>query len=124
MINTVNSRSRILYVSQSSGSLPYVSGEYPTGALRFNSSNQNIEVYDGSSNIWKKITGPDVSIEMDHEFEETLHWARDRMRQENEWKKLSGDNEALKIALEEYEKARSNLNLLTLLAKEHNEKPR
>lgn len=102
--------------------MPYISGEHPSGTLRFNPTQQSMEVYDGSSNIWKKITGSDITIEMDHEFEETLHWARDRMRRENEWKKLAESNESIKLALEDYEKAKSNLELMTLLVKEHNEK--
>jgi hypothetical protein len=60
-----------------------------------------------------------ADVGLNNDANEAISWAIKRMRQEEEWYKLASSNEAVRIALEELEKARSRLELTARLAREH-----
>lgn len=117
MINNVSSTSKHIYTSGGS-SLPYVSYN-PTnpaqGDIRINGS--EMETFDG--NQWIKIISGTASVGMSYEAEEALDWAIKKKKQEEEWYKLASTNEAVRTALDQLEQARTRLELITILSKDH-----
>ena len=117
MINTITSSSQHLYAAGGS-SLPYVSmntSNPSQGMLRLNGS--DMEVFDGSS--WRKIYAGSANVGLNTEAEQAISWAIKRMKQEEEWYKLATTNEAVSIALDQLEQARTRLELTAILARDH-----
>jgi acetylornithine/succinyldiaminopimelate/putrescine aminotransferase len=90
--------------------------------VRFNPNTQNLEVFDGGSNTWFPIVGSQAVVSLGHEVEESVKWARKQMLKEQEWKKIAENNQAVKAALEHFEQARKNIELLAHLSKDHDDK--
>ncbi len=117
MINSVNSSSKHLYAAGGS-SLPYVSynpSNPSQGMLRINGS--EMEVFDGNS--WMKIYGNSANVGLNSDAEQAIDWAIKRQKQEKEWYELASSNEAVRIALEHLEQARTKVELTAILAREH-----
>lgn len=117
MISSVKSTSKHIN-AVGGGSLPYVSHNPinpAQGALRLNGD--QMEVFDGHT--WMKIYAGTGDIGLSRESEEALDWAIKQMKQEQEWYKLASSNEAVRIALEQLEQAKTRLELITILSKEH-----
>ncbi len=120
MIKYVNSSSPYLMVNSGGSTMPYINMSNPSaGMMRYNGSNQNIEVYDG--NIWIMMSGATASIETSFAANEALTWVQRRMAEEKEWEKLAETNNAVKLALENMNKARQQLDITAKLVKDHNE---
>jgi len=118
MIKTITSSSPHMYAAGGGTSFPYVShnpSNPAQGCLRITGS--DMEVFDG--NGWQKIYMNNADVGLNNDANEAISWAIKRMRQEEEWYKLASSNEAVRIALEELEKARSRLELTAHLAREH-----
>jgi hypothetical protein len=85
--------------------------------MRFNTSNQNMEVYDGSS--WITINMDHASIGLNSEAELLLDWARKKRDEELAWESLAKENKAVKIALDNLDQARKQLDITTKLARDY-----
>jgi hypothetical protein len=48
-----------------------------------------------------------------------VQWARKKRDEENEWYKLASSNEAVRIALEQLEQAKTRLELTAILSREY-----
>jgi hypothetical protein len=119
MINTVTSSSQHLYAAGGS-SMPYVSMNHNNpsqGMLRLNGS--DMEVFDG--NTWMKIYASSANVGLNTEAEQAISWAIKQMKQEQEWYKLASTNQAVRIALDQLEQAKTRLELTTILAREYDE---
>jgi len=117
MINIISSSSQHLYAAGGS-SMPYVSMNHSNpsqGMLRLNGS--DMEVFDG--NAWMKIYPGSANVGLNSEAEAAISWAIKQMKQEREWYELASTNEAVRIALDQLEQARTRLELTTILAKEY-----
>lgn len=117
MINTISSSSPYIYAAGGS-SLPYVSynsNNPAQGMLRINGS--ELEVYDG--NTWMKIYGGSANVGLNQEAEKAIAWAIKQMQQEHEWYSLAANNEAVRIALDNLENAKTQLKLTAILAREN-----
>lgn len=117
MINTITSSSQHLYAAGGS-SLPYVSVSHNNpsqGMLRLNGS--DLEVFDGNS--WIKIYAGSANVGLNSEAEQAISWAIKQMKQENEWYKLAATNQAVRIALEQLEQAKTRLELTAHLARDY-----
>jgi len=117
MINNISSSSQHLYAAGGS-SMPYVSVNHnnpSSGMLRLNGS--DMEVFDG--NTWMKIYASSANVGLNSDAEQAVSWAIKRMKQEKEWYELATTNEAVRIALDQLEQAKTRLELTTILAKEH-----
>lgn len=120
MINSVTSSSQHLYTS-GGGSLPYVSVTYNGnnnpmhGMLRVNGS--EMEVFDGSS--WIKIYQGSANIGLNSSASAAIDWAIQKMEEEKSWKELAEKNQAVKIALDNLEQARQQVDIIAKLAREH-----
>lgn len=85
--------------------------------LRINGN--DMEVFDGSS--WIKMYGNSAHVGLNGSANEAIDWAIKKMEEEKEWKKLAETNAAVKIALDNLEKARQQVNITAKLAREYEE---
>jgi len=119
MIKDITASGRYIQVSGGVSST-YVNnygGSQGVGNMRYNTSNQNMEVYDG--NNWVTLNMGITSIGLSGEAESLLDWARRKRDEELAWESLAKDNQAVKIALENLNKAREQLDITAKLAREY-----
>jgi hypothetical protein len=117
MINNVLGGSFVT-VSGGSGST-YVNGyngAQGVGNMRYNTTMQRIEVYDG--NNWIQMQMPDVMIDLNPEAQSLLSWARKKRDQEQELERLVQNYPALADARENLERAQEQLDMLATLARD------
>lgn len=93
------------------------SGAQGVGNLRFNTTNQNMEVYDGS--MWTNLNMGHATVGLNWEAEELLDWARQKRQEELEYKQLAKTHPAVQIALDNLKKAKEQLDVTIILSKEH-----
>jgi len=119
MIKNITASGRYVQVS-GGNSGTYVngySGLQGVGNMRYNTSNQCMEVFDG--NNWVTIAMDYASVGLNGEAESLLDWARQKRDDEMMWKSLANDNKAVKIALDNLEQARQQLDITAKLAREY-----
>ena len=93
MIKNLSATGKYIQVTGGPGSTyinNYGSGMQGVGNMRFNTTNQNIEIYDGSN--WIMLNTGLMSIGLTVDAEETLDWARKKMREEKEIEQLAQTN--------------------------------
>ena len=121
MIKYVTSNGRYMNVI-GSGTSNYIngySGAQSVGNLRFNTSNQTMEVYDGMA--WIALSMGSAAIGLNREAEELLDWSRKKRDEEINLSALAETHPAVKIALDNLAKAKEQLDVTIILIKEHNE---
>jgi len=119
MIKNITASGRYVQVTGGNAST-YVngfSGAQGVGNMRYNTSNQQMEVFDGSS--WVMLNMDYASVGLNGEAESLLDWAREKRNEELMWKSLANDNKAVKIALDNLEQARKQLDITAKLAREY-----
>ena len=82
--------------------------------LRLNGS--NMETFDGS--VWKHVS-TSAGVGLSGSADSAINWAIKRMEEEQQWAELAEKNEAVKIALDNLEKARQQLSVTAHLAREY-----
>ena len=88
-----------------------------SGMVRYNTNTNVMEVYDGVS--WKEISNNYSTIELDDEAIRLLDWAKAKMIEEQMYQNLAESHPAVKVALENLEKAKQQLDVTIILSKEH-----
>lgn len=119
MIKSITPSGRYITVSGSNAST-YVngySGAQGVGNMRYNTSTQNMEVFDGNS--WIMLSMDYTSVGLNSEAESLLDWARKKRDEELAWQSLANDCEAVRIALTNLEKAKQQLDITAKLAREY-----
>jgi hypothetical protein len=119
MIKGITESGRYTIVSNGDAST-YVnsySGQQGVGNMRFNTSTQNMEVFDG--NNWVMLGMGYASVGLTPDAESLLDWARNKRDEEMAWKSLAEKNQAVKIALEKVEEAKRQLDITAKLAREY-----
>jgi len=112
MIRHINGNNGIR-VNLSSGT-PYINMSNPSaGMLRYNGSNQNFEVYDGSS--WLTVSAGYADIELDYSVKEVIDWGRMRMEEEARWRHLAATSPTLADALEDLKRAEEKVKVVAAL---------
>lgn len=120
MINGITQQGRHMYVHGGYSSTPYVNMSNPSaGMMRYNGSTNHTEVYDGTT--WLTITGSVATVGMNPAAEAAIDWAMKKMAEEQDLLELAKKSKSVSIALENLNKAREELELIAILAKEHNE---
>jgi hypothetical protein len=105
-------------VSGGNTALPYVapnSNNPMTGMIRIH--NTELEVFNGSS--WQIISSSYATVSMDQDVLDIVHWARKKRDEEAAWYKLASTNEAVRIALDQLEQAKTRLELTAILSREY-----
>jgi hypothetical protein len=118
MIKDIHASGRYMQISGGSSST-YVngySGLQGVGNMRYNTSNQNMEVFDG--NNWIQLNMGYASVGLSAEAENLLDWAKRKRNEELEYEQLAEGNQAVKIAIENLEKAKYHLSITAKLAKD------
>ncbi len=108
---------RYLTVSTSGGST-YVnnySGAQGVGNIRYNTSNQNMEVYDGSN--WVQLSPGYSTVSMTPEAESLLDWAREKKSEEEYNKSLAQSNPTIADLLEQKKKIDEQISIVKTLIK-------
>ena len=119
MINNISATGRYVQVSGGTAST-YInndSGSQGVGNMRYNTSMQRMEVFDG--NNWVMLNMSSASVGLNAEAESLLDWARKKRDEELVWESLAKDNKAVKIALDNLEQARRQLDITAKLAREY-----
>ena len=119
MIKGITQSGRYVTVTNGNAST-YVNsygGAQGVGNMRYNTSNQCMEVFDGS--IWVMLNMSHASVGLTGEAESLLDWARQKRDEELVWKSLAENNKAVKIALDNLEQARQQLDITAKLAREY-----
>ena len=119
MIKGLSPQGKYMYVNggNSSNYINNYSGAQGVGNLRFNTTNQNMEVWDG--NTWQTLGMSYATVGLNSEAESLLDWAKRKRDEESAWESLAKDNKAVKIALDNLEKARQQLDITAKLAREY-----
>jgi hypothetical protein len=119
MLQDITSSSRyVIAYGGGSSSLPYVPSN-PNNPIQgmIRVQNQNIQIFDGSS--WINMTQSIGGVGLTPEAESLLDWARKKRDEEIVWESLAKENQAVKIALDNLEQARKQLNITAKLAREY-----
>lgn len=118
MIKDVMSSGRYVQVS-SGGSSTYVNnygGQQGVGNMRYNTSTQNMEVYDG--NNWIHLSMGIASVGLTGEAEALLDWARKERDKQIMRESRIRQSPALQKAYENIKRAEENFDLLEALVKD------
>ncbi len=119
MIKGITQSGRYVQVSNGNAST-YVNG-YPgaqgVGNIRYNTSTQNMEVFDG--NNWMMLNMSYPTIGLTGEAESLLDWAREQRNKQLSYESMSKDHPAIKNALDNLKRAEEQLDLVYKLSKEH-----
>lgn len=82
-------------------SMPYIStSALSSGQLRWNGSNNHIEVYDGV--LWHAMPDSSPTISLDDHTKSILRWAEEKMQEEHELKKRMEQHPGLRDAYEQF----------------------
>lgn len=95
------------------------SGSQGVGNLRFNTTNQTMEVYDG--NNWVTLNMPNATVGLNGVAEEAIDWVRRQMEEEKEIAELAKEHPAIDLALKNLNKAKEQLKITVHLSREHEE---
>lgn len=112
MIKGITSNSQWLTVQNGSTSnyINNYSGAQGVGNMRYNTSTQNMEVFDG--NNWMQLNMAYASVDLNHEAQSLLEWARnERSKQWTREAKIKS-NAALRKAYEAIQRAEENFDIL------------
>lgn len=102
---------RYITVTGGQSSTPYISpGAVGAGMVRYNSNMNCLEISDGNS--WQQLHTSYSQVELDHEAQTLLDWAREERNKQLERTKLIKDNPALQKALEAIQRAEANFDLI------------
>jgi len=123
MIKNITSNSSLLSVSCFQGNTPYISpGAQSAGMIRYNTSMQRTEVYDG--NGWLELGGGYASIDIAPHVQSAINWVMAKMAEEAKIKELAKKHASVQHALDNVEQAKKELELIYQLTKDHtNEQP-
>jgi hypothetical protein len=97
------------YINNQSGSLG-------VGNVRYNTNNQNFEIFDGIN--WQILRMGTPAIGLTPEAEELLDWAKEKRRQEIELERLAHNNRAIKIAYNAVKRAEEQLKTTIILSQD------
>ena len=91
-------------------------GSQGVGNLRFNTSQQRLEVYDGMT--WLELNSPHASVGLNGVAEEAIDWARRQMAEEKRLEILAKENPAVQDALEAVRQAQERVRIVAALVQE------
>jgi hypothetical protein len=112
MIKGINTQGRYMQV-QGGTATNYInnySGAQGVGNMRYNTTNQNMEVYDGNS--WQMLQMGYATVGLNYEAESLLDWARQERDRQMKREHLIENNPALQKAYEAIQRAEANFDIL------------
>ena len=116
MIDGLSQQGKYMYIHGGHDNGPYVSMSTPSaGMMRYNGDNRKLEVYNGST--WLQINGSIASVGLSPVAEEAIDWVRRQMEKEKQFFDLAKTSKAVKLALDNVEQAKAELQILAELAR-------
>ncbi len=119
MIKSIHSNSPFITVSGGNPGSTYI-GNYSNspgvGNMRYNPSNQNIEVYDGST--WIILSAQHANVNLSDEAVSLLEWARKKRNEELELERLAETNSAIKDLVNQIKDKEEQIKIVQTLLKE------
>ena len=118
MIKAIHASGKYIQVIGGSAST-YVtaqSGSQGVGNLRFNTSGQRLEVYDGMT--WLELNSPHASVGLNGVAEEAIDWAQRQMEEEKRLEALAKEHPAVADALEAVKQAQERVRIVAALVQE------
>lgn len=121
MIKTIYTSGRYIQVmgSEAHTYLNHYAGAQGIGNMRFNTTSQNFEVFDG--NGWCTIAMSNANIGLSGIAEEAIDWVRKQMEEEKRLTALAEDHPAVKAALENLNRAKEQLKITAHLSRDYEE---
>ena len=118
MIKAIHTIGKYVQVIGGSAST-YVSaqpGSQGVGNLRFNTSAQRLEVYDGMT--WLELNMPHTSVRLSGVAEEAIDWVQRQMAEEKRLAVLAKEHPAVADALKAVEQAQERVRIVAALVQE------
>ena len=118
MIKAIHTLGRYMQVIGGSAST-YVTaqaGSQGVGNLRFNTSGQRLEVYDGMT--WLELNMPHASVGLNGAAEEAIDWVQRQMAEEKRLEDLAKKHPAVADALTAVDKAKEQVKIVAALVQE------
>jgi hypothetical protein len=119
MINTVNGLGKYVVVDGGMPSSTYIntnSGYMNVGDMRFNPSQQRIEVYDG--NHWVTLNSGHASVRLTSYAETVIDWAAKKMQEDMELEALSKSNATIADLVNQKKNLDDKIKMVQILIKE------
>jgi hypothetical protein len=114
MIKQLSTNSSYIFLSQTNSKQYFSPGASGSGMVRYNPNMSRMEVNDGA--VWLGL-GDDIRLELSKDAIDVIDWAKNKMAEEAEIKRLAESRPALKTALDNVEQARRELDLIFNLSK-------
>ena len=118
MIKSIHSNSTIITVSGGNPGSTYI-GNYSNapgvGNMRYNPSNQNIEVYDGST--WIILSAHHTNINLSDDAVSLLEWARKKRDEDLERERLAQTNPVIKDLVNQIKDKEEQIKMVITLIK-------
>lgn len=115
MIKNVYSNGRYLtaYNNNASNYVNNFSGAQGLGNMRFNTTSQSIEIYDGQ--MWQPFRMSDITVSLTPDAVEAIEWANQKREEEQKIKALAEQHPAVADQLAALLKAEENLRMTAAL---------
>jgi len=117
MIKNISSSGK--YINVIGESVANYINNYPgaqgVGNLRFNTTNQTMEVYDG--NGWILLQMGHVNVGLNSRAEDLLDWAEKKMTEEFELEALANSNPTIKDLMETIKQKQEQISIVKALIK-------
>jgi organic radical activating enzyme len=111
MIKGINSSSQYITIQGGNPMQNYFSpGAQGAGQMRYNTNSNNVEVWDGVT--WKEMLTSYASVDLSHEAQSLLQWARQTRDKELARDARIRDNPSLQKAYEAIQRAEENFDIL------------
>ena len=94
---------------------PYIQSGSNSGALRYNTMNQSLEVYDG--HMWQSIE-LNATVSADYQLNNTVSWVQERIKKEAKWREKAKQFPTMADAIKDWELAEERLDVLDILCQE------
>lgn len=89
------------------------SGAQGLGNMRFNTTTQSVEVYDGQ--MWQPMQMTDVSLMLTSDAVEAIDWVNQKRKEEHDIRALAEQHPAVADQLAAVREAEEKLRMITLL---------
>jgi len=119
MIKTVNGMGRHIMVNGGMPSTTYMNtsaGYMSVGDLRYNSSMQRLEVYDGQ--MWIELNSSHASVGLTPDAERAVDWAIRKQREDADLESLAKSNPAIADLLNQKKELEDKIKMVQTLIRE------
>ena len=103
----------VVYTNNASNYINNYSGSQGVGNMRFNTSNQTMEVYDGVT--WQILKMGESTVSLTQDAVEALDWAKQKRAEERKLKELAEQHPAVSDQLAAVREAEEKLRMIAAL---------